>query len=348
MPRRTPSSGARPTIRDVASRAGVSTATVSRVLAGLGGASAAVTRKITKAAQTIGYRPNLSARGLRAKRRMLVGLVLPNLRNPFFTDLAHGVEEFLGKSGYTLLLGHSAEVAEREQRHMQVFVDEGVAGIVIVPSNAPGADYVAMATAGVPLVAVDRAPTGLPCDLVNTDNRTSARVAALHLLRLGYREIAFVNGPPNLDVSRARLAGVRDAIAETKSRPADLVVVNGDFQQAGGSAAMRELLVRRHAPRAVIVANNLMTLGALEVLHSRGLRIPEDIAIVCFDDMPWATSLRPPMTAIAQPAEELGRIAASLLLERLQTPDRPPRTITLSNTLNVRASCGALQVSRPA
>jgi LacI family transcriptional regulator len=332
----------RPTIKDVAAQVGVSTATVSRVLAGLGGASDHVQRRVAKAAKALGYRPNLQARGLRVRRRNLIGLVLPSLRNPFFTNLAHGIEEFLGVSGYTLLLGHSAEQADRERRHLEVFLDEGIAGLVLVPSNATGASYADLAEWGVPLVAVDRAPRGLTCDLVNTDNRASARRAAAHLLRLGYKHLAFINGPKDLDVARLRLAGIREAFQEMSRSPETLVVENGDFQQGGGANAMRSLLARKIPPEAVIVGNNLMTLGALEVVHSRGLRIPSDIALLCFDDMPWATSLRPPMTAISQPAEELGRTAAGLLIERLAHPSRPPRTVTLANQLNIRASCGAV------
>ncbi|MFA5265413.1 MAG: LacI family DNA-binding transcriptional regulator [Opitutaceae bacterium] len=336
----------RATIKDVAAKAGVSIATVSRVMAGLAGAGAEVRGRVMAAVDELKYQPDLSARGLRARQRKLIGLVLPDLQNPFFTGLAHGVEDVLCDAGFTLLLGHSDGRAEREKRHFEVFHGEGVAGLVLVPSNAPEADYSALAAWNMPLVAVDRAPRGLGVDLVNTNNRESSREAVGHFLSLGYRRIALVNGPAGYDVSAERLAGAQEALVAAGLSPETLSVVNADFHQEGGLEAMRALLAAGKPPRAVLIANNLMTLGALQALHERRLRIPEDVAVIGFDDMPWATSLRPPLTAVAQPAEELGRTAAGLLLERLVEPARPVRQIILRNHLCIRASCGAPGPSR--
>jgi len=335
----------RPTVREVAAKAGVSIATVSRVLAGVAGAGPEVRERVLSAVEALNYKPDLSARGLRARQRKLIGLVLPDLQNPFFTGMVHGVEDVLCDAGYTLLLGHSDGRVERERRHLDVFHGEGVAGLVIVPSNSPEADYSDLASMGLPIVAIDRAPRGLDVDLVKTDNVGGARNAMRHLIALGYRELALINGPEGLDVSVERLEGARQACATLGIQPEALRVLHSDFHQEGGYRAMKSLLSGGRVPRAVLVANNLMTLGALQALHEGRVRIPEDVAIVCFDDMPWSTSLWPPLSAVAQPAEELGRTAAGLLLERLVTPDRVSRQVILRNQLMVRASCGATPVT---
>jgi LacI family transcriptional regulator len=347
MARARGSKPARPTIRDVAEKAGVSIATVSRVLAGIAGAGAEAKERVLAAVEALQYHPDLSARGLRARQRKLIGVVLPDLQNPFFTGLAQGVEEELCDAGFTLLLGHCDGKPDRERRHFEVLRGEGAAGLILVPSNGPGADYAPLAQWELPVVAVDRAPRGLDVDLVNTDNRASAREAVRHLIALGHREIVLINGPEAFDVSVERLAGAREAVADAGLPPDSLAVVHSDFHQDGGFKAMEQLLGRPQRPHAVLVANNLMTLGALQAIHERRLRIPEDIAVVGFDDMPWATALWPPLTAVAQPATELGRTAASLLLDRLAEPRRVPRHVILRNRLQVRASCGARAGQNP-
>ncbi|HYG34615.1 MAG TPA: substrate-binding domain-containing protein, partial [Clostridia bacterium] len=165
--------------------------------------------------------------------------------------------------------------------------------------------------------------------------------AVKHLLWHGYRDVAFINGPEGLSVTQERLAGYQEALRAAGVTVRESFLIHGDFRQEGGRLAMLRLLDLRKPPRAVVVANNLMTLGALQAIHERGVRIPEEIAVIGFDDMPWATSLRPPLTAIAQPTEELGRMAAQLLLERFRHPQRPMQQVVLPTRLMVRASCGA-------
>jgi DNA-binding LacI/PurR family transcriptional regulator len=160
------------------------------------------------------------------------------------------------------------------------------------------------------------------------------------LLSHGYDRIAFINGPASVSVAQERLAGFEEALRAAGVAARESFVVHTDFRQEGGCIAMARLLDLPERPRAVLVANNLMTLGALQAIHERGLRIPEDVAVAGFDDMPWATSLHPPLTAVAQSAEEIGRTAAQLLLERLRDPKRLVRRVVLPTRLIVRASCG--------
>jgi DNA-binding LacI/PurR family transcriptional regulator len=202
------------------------------------------------------------------------------------------------------------------------------------------ADYAVLREWQTPVVAVDRVPRGLEVDLVDTDNREGARVAVEHLFADGHRLVGLINGPEGFAVTRERLTGYAEALAAAGVELRSEYVVHSDFRRSGGKNSMEQLLNLPQPPRAVLVANNLMTLGALEAIHERGVRVPQELALVCFDDMPWATSLNPPLTAVAQPAEELGRTAAELLLERLRDPQRIPRRIILPNRLVVRSSCG--------
>jgi DNA-binding LacI/PurR family transcriptional regulator len=338
------------TIKEVAAAAGVSTATVSRVLAGLDGVAEEVRDRVSGAVAKLDYHPNRLARGLRLGHRKVIGMIIPDLQNPFFTAVVHGVEAELYSAGYTLLLGHSDGLAEREKEQLRILRGEGVAGLVFIPGNLPRANYESIRTWKIPVVAVDRSPGGLEVDLVCSNNREGTRQAVNHLLSLGYKEIALLNGPEGINVTQERLGGYQDALRSAGVAVRESFIIHSDFRQVGGYAAMARFLDLAKPPRAVVVANNLMTLGALQAIHERGIRIPDELAVVCFDDMPWAASLRPPLTAVAQSAEELGRTAAQLLLERLKDPKRLVRQVVLPTRLMVRASCGArtaVQAERP-
>lgn len=333
------------TIKEVAIKAGVSTATVSRVLSGVNPVREGARQKVLKAIKNLDYTPNRLAQGLRAGRQKVIGVIIPDLQNPFFTSLVRGVEATLYREGYALLLGHSDGLAAREQTHLAVLRGEGVAGLIIIPCNEADADYNALALWQIPAVAVDRVPNGWNVDLVCTNNRESAKEAVNHLLSHGYKDIGFINGPRGLNVTAERMAGYQDALQASGIRLQDSMIIHSDFRQAGGMEAMAYFLDQPQPPRAMLVANNLMTLGALQVIHERKIRIPDDLALISFDDMPWAVSLHPPLTALAQPAEELGRTSAELLLERIKDPQRPPRHIVVPSRLVVRASCGIHQSS---
>jgi len=329
------------TIKSVAKAAGVSTATVSRVLTGTDLVGDELRERVLKVVQKLNYQPNRMARGLRGGQRRMIGVIIPDLQNPFLTGVVHGVEAVLYEAGYTLVLGHSGGFPEREQAHLTGLRAEGAAGLILVPDNGDGANYAALAAWEIPVVAVDRVPKGLKVDLVSTDHYEGARQAVAHLISDGYRDIALINGPDGFSVTRERLAGYREALSQAKIPLREAYVIHSDFRQLGGAAAMNQLLDLPKPPQAVLVGNNLMTLGALEAAHKRRVRIPEDLGIVGFDDMPWAASLRPALTVIAQPIEELGRVAARLLLDRLAGKHRPVKQVILPPKLIVRASCGS-------
>lgn len=334
-----------PTINQVAEQAGVSIATVSRVLTGADGVSPGLSGRVLKVVSELNYQPNRNARNLRSRSTRLVGLVIPDIQNPFFTSVVRGIEDVLQADDYTLLLGNSDDNLKREQIYLATLRVEAAAGIIFAAGKATASDYEQMLKARIPLVALDRTPYDLPVDNVTVANTDGAEQAVTHLISLGHKRIAMINGPANVTTARDRQAGYERALAAAKIAVRANLIQHADFRQTGGYEAMRRLLDLAKPPTAVFVANNLMTLGALQEIHERSLRIPDDIAVVGFDDMPWATALQPPLTAVAQPTYELGATAAQLLLARIKEPERSVRRITLDTKLMIRASCGANRTS---
>ncbi len=329
-----------PTIKHVAERAGVSTATVSRVLAGGDGVSGELGERVREAMRSLDYRPNRIARNLRVRTTRTIGVVIPNIENPFFTSVVRGIESVLQAADHTLLLGNADEDPGQEQRYLETLRDEGVAGIIFVPVAEAVETYRRHLDAGIPFVALDRSPDGLGVDLVTVANASGARAAVRHLIDLGHRRVALIGGPAHYSTANERQAGYDEALASVGLPRAPGLVRHGDFRETGGYEGMISLLDAAEPPTAVLVANNLMVLGAIRAIHERGLRIPTDIAVIGFDEMPWAMSLQPPLTTVAQPTYELGATAARMLLARLREPNRPTRHIMLETRLVVRASCG--------
>jgi DNA-binding LacI/PurR family transcriptional regulator len=342
-----PSSTGTATIKRVADRAGVSIATVSRVSADPASVSEELRRRVEEAARALNYRPSRAARLLRGATSQAVGVVIPDLENPFFTAVVHGIDSALHAAGYTLLLANSDEDPDRERSMLEMLRAEGVAGIVFVPINAARGAYQQVLAPPLHIVAVDRLPVSLRSDLVTVDNVAGTRSGVAHLIALGHREVALLGGPLRHSTATQRERGYDQAMHEAGMPVRPDLIYRADFREGGGYEGMKALLALPQRPTAVFVANNLMTLGAFRALHEAGVRIPEELAVVGFDDMPWATSLNPPLTAVSQPSQEIGSAAADLLLDRIARPDRAVRQLILETTLVVRASCGAsLQRSR--
>jgi LacI family transcriptional regulator len=343
VPRRSRRSvpGTAPTIKHVAVAAGVSTATVSRVLSGLAGVGADIGDRVREAIRSLGYQPNRVARSLRVRTTRTIGVIVPDIENPFFTRVVRGIEEVLQAAEYSLLLANSNEIPARERISFTTLQAEGVAGVIFTAVEGQRLDYCDLLSPRLPMVAVSRVLLGLKVDTVTVNNAEGGRMAVAHLIGLGHRRIGLISGPMGISTARDRQAGYEKAFQEAGlPLPSDMIQY-ADFRQTGGYSAMGQLLQMRVPPSAVFAGSNLMTLGALQAIHERGFEIPGQIAIVGFDDMPWAVSLQPPLTVVAQPAFEVGMAAARLLLERLREPDRPIRHIVLETRLVVRASCGS-------
>jgi DNA-binding LacI/PurR family transcriptional regulator len=328
------------TVKDVAERAGVSTATVSRVLSGTAGVREPLKTKVFEAARALGYRPNRAARELRARTSRTVGVLIPDIENPFFTSVVRGIEDTLQASGYTLLLANYNEDPARELAHLETFRAENIAGLIFAASESPSSLYGDMIEGGMPMVAVSRVPGRLRTDQVTVANREGAYNATAHLISQGHKRIALVNGPATLSTARDREQGYRDALRDAELSVDEDLIAHSEFRQEAGREAMIAILASRVRPTAVFAASNLLTLGVLQAIHDADLDIPGQIAILGFDEMAWAMSLRPPLTTVAQPALEVGRTSAQLLLDRIRKPDQPRKQVVLETQLIVRASSG--------
>lgn len=329
------------TVKEVAERAAVSTATVSRVLSGSAGVRDPLKKRVLDAVRLLAYRPNRAARNLRVGSSRAVGVLIPDVENPFYTSVVCGIEDVLKETDYSLILANYNENPEQEARRLDCFRAEGIRGLIFSASRSPSTRYVELQRAGLAMVAVSRLQKGLQIDHVMVANRDGAYAATAHLIRHGHKRVGIINGPLVLTTARDRQSGYDDALREAGLPVDEKFVVHCDFRQEAGRAAMNQLLDLPDAPTAVFAASNLLTLGALQAIHERDLDIPGQIAILGFDEMPWAMSLRPPLTTVEQPAFELGRTAAQLLLERINKPALPPRRVILGTRLIVRSSCGA-------
>ena len=330
-------------LQDVASAAGVSVATVSRVLSHPELVNGETRARVQRSIAELRFRPSRVARRLRAGRgpTNLVGLVIPDIQNPFFADLARGVEDVAQAHGYVTILANSDEDTEKEAQYLDALRAESVDG-VILPPVSPGAEAAArLADAGIPVVYVDRRPRRITGDTVVIDNERGARDATEHLLRLGHQRIGLIAGRPPLSTSQERLAGYRHALEEAGIPFDDSLVGRGESRQLEAERATRVMLASDHRPTALLVSNGLMTLGALEAIHGLGLRIPDDVALVGYDDMPWALAMDAPLTVVRQPARAMGDRAMELLLRRVADPTREVQLVALQPELVVRRSCGA-------
>jgi LacI family transcriptional regulator len=327
------------TIKDVAKKAGVSTATVSRVLNGDSRVTPPFRKAVLEAVEALNYQRDRTARRLRAKVSQTIGLIISDIQNPFFTSVARGVEDEAYNNGYNLLLCTSDEDLQKERLYLDIMLAESAAGVIISPGSEQENTIEPILKAGVPVVVVDRRVEGAAVDTVMVDNFESTRQAVGHLLDLGHRRIGFVGGPPQVTTARERRAGYERAYCDRGIELDPDLIKASNFKLTGGYTATCELLENDDPPTALFTANCLTTLGALNRIHERGLAIPQEIAIVGFDDMPWATSLNPPLSVVAQPTYELGRKTAQLLFRRIKDRNCDVMEVRLKPRFIVRDSC---------
>jgi LacI family transcriptional regulator len=327
-------------IYDVAKRARVSIATVSAVLNGSAFVSPGLEARVRAAVAGSGYQPNLLARGLAKQRSQTIGMIVPDIANPFFPEVVRGAEDAAHDAGYTLLIASSDNDRRKEEVYLRLFLGKRVDGVLLTkaPGRMPADLARAFVEARVPIVLLARAVPGFAADLVEMDDRDAAYEGVLHLQRLGYRRIGFIGGLRGASTSRRRLDGYRAALRHGHQRLDTALVVDGDFRVASGYRAGLALLKGR--PDAVFIGNYLMTVGFMQALRQYRLRCPEDVAVVTCDDHPWLDVFSPRLTTVDLPKRELGAAAAQLVVERIAKPGGRERTVRLNNALRVRESCG--------
>jgi DNA-binding LacI/PurR family transcriptional regulator len=338
----TPPSRPVATLDEVARVAGVSRATVSRVVNGSPKVSADVRRTVEKAIDRLGYVPNRAARSLVTRRSDSIALVITEpasrlFNDPFFPRLVRGVSAALSVRDLQLvLLMPDDEVDER--RTVRYLTAGHVDGVILVSLHGDDPLPGQLANRRIPAVVMGRPPRGVDIDYVDADNRDGARRAASHLVASGRKTVATITGPLDMVAGIDRLAGYRDALTDAGVAIDDSLVASGDFTHAGGEAAMERLLRERPDLDAVFAASDLMAIAALGVLQAAGRRVPQDVAVVGYDDSPAAVTTRPPLSSVRQPIEEMGREMVHLLAGSIERSGRVPRHIVLSTELIARAS----------
>jgi LacI family repressor for deo operon, udp, cdd, tsx, nupC, and nupG len=327
-------------IHAVARHAGVSTATVSRVLSRPDVVAPGTRQKVLKAVEHLGYTPNSAAKHLRTRRSGKILVTVPDISNPFFSLILQGIEEAAQREGYAVLLGDTQHNEKREERYGMMLRRQEADGLIFLGHRLPqsAAELVRdMAPRPAPVVNGCEFSPGLGVPGVHIDNAQAAAEAIDHLYALGHRRIGVITGPLESPLSRDRLSGTV-ACARSHGIENSLIVTQGDFSIASGSAAADVLLNRPQPPTAVFCFNDEMAIGVIDAARRRGVRLPQQLSIVGFDDIRFARHVDPPLTTIAQPMREIGQNTVRVLLEILGGRPSPPASVTLPHRLVIRAS----------
>lgn len=330
----------RPTIRDVARAAKVSIGTVSSVINNSSLVAPDTRRRVEASIEAIGYEPNNAARSLKRGRISSIGIIAPDLSNPYFASVAEGIANGAARDDVLMVLCLTAADSKREDYYAQVLRTRRLDGIVYLSGTGlPSLSLLRLAERGNVIFVDERVPAiNLP--FVSAGNRTGARALANHVLHLGHRRIAIIGGSSRLWTSEQRLAGYREAIAAAGLDPDATPIVDGDYtERSGYDAALRLLKGAENLPPTVLIcANDLMAIGALRACRKLGLVVPRDVSVTGFDDIPSVQLLDPPLTTVAQPGHAMGEAAAGLLLYRIGVRATPPERTEFPTTLVVRAS----------
>lgn len=328
------------TIKDVATRAGVSSATVSRVLTGKPHVREAVRQRVLAAVHELGYKPSRVARSLRVRRSQIIGLIISDIQNPFFTALVRAVEDIAQQDGYAVILCNADEDIAKEALYIDLMLEEQVSGVLITPTREYDNPSRRLIDAGIPVVAVDRYMLDIDVDTVVVDNVGSAFNLVNHLITAGHRRIGAICAELSSTTGRERLVGYRNAL-NTHQLPIDPALIQTSVPRRElGYYSAQQLLNLDDPPTALFCGNNLLTVGAFEAIHERHLKIPDDIAIAGFDGLICSPISEPALTIIEQPVYELGKVAAELLMQRIQGSTRPHQKIELKTKLHIRSSSG--------
>jgi LacI family transcriptional regulator len=326
------------TIHDVAAHAGVSVATVSRVLNNHVSVNVEMATRVRASISELDYRPSHVARSMRTQRTSIVAVVVPDVENPFFTAVVRGIEDVARTAGMLAVLCNSDDQPDAEMRYLRLVEDQRVDGVILASSMSAAPDeLVRSGRALPPLVLIDREVPGIKADVVLVDNQTGAREVTDHLLDGGAKTLACITGPATVSTAKERLAGFMTATTERGIPRRDITFRHADFRSAGARAALRDILTTTR-PEALLVCNNQMTLGALQELAGENIRIPADMLVAGYDDEPWSGSWKPSITSVAQPAREVGKAAMRLMLDRIEDAARPIQRITMQPALIVRES----------
>ena len=332
-------------MRDVAKAAGVSTATVSNVLHGLRFVGPEKQQRVRDAIANLSYSPNRIAASLRSRRTRLIGVVLPDMTTSFFSATFRRIEELAADSDYQILLADSQEDTRREHERIQALIARQADGLIVVPCIDQSPALEEIRQSGIPTVIFDRVAADTVFDSIAVDNIAAGREGAAHLLALGHRNIVFLASDPGLRNIAERTEGYLSALRESGFGDLARVIVSGD-NAIDGERAMGAVLAEANRPSAVFTSTHILAMGALRAIWSAGLQIPQYISLLTFDESVWMTALRPFLSVINQPVEEIAQAIWSIMTERLAGSNSPPVHLDLRCTLIKRESTGMCSGTR--
>jgi LacI family fructose operon transcriptional repressor len=326
-------------IKDVADAAGVSTATVSRVLTDKPHVRPEIRERVLAVVEALNYRPNRVARSLRVQKSNIIGLIVSDIQNPFFTAVSRAVEDMAYKHRLSVFLCNTDENPEKERMYLDLMSDENVAGIILSPTRQSADDFSEIAKLDIPMVVIDRRVRDVDVDGVILDSVEAAHRIVSHLLADGHRRIGAMFGIGST-TGRERREGYLRALEEYGLKPLLELVSFVNAKEEEGYKMTKRLLSLPEPSDAIFTSNALLSAGAFRALRESGLAIPDEIAFASFDETTWTTLVEPSVTVIKQPTYEIGQTATELLLKRIEDPDRPTREVILKGELIVRRSCG--------
>src|SRR5262245_19164223 len=329
------------TLRDVATRAGVSPMTVSRVVNGSIGVDPETQRRVETAILELDYVPNRLARSLISHKSKTIGLIVPDVVNPFFAPVVRGAETTARKAGYRVLLCNSEGDWRLEREYVEDLVAHRVEGLLIAPaSDRSRLGLLPLLKSGFPIVLLDRSLPEIDCDLVVSDSIAGARRLVDHLIRIGHRRIAHFTESDDVSTGRDRLEGYRQALEASGISYSEELIFRTTVDRIGGYRATQQMLALDPLPTAIFTVNNMTAVGAMQALRERNLAVPRDIGLVCYDDVEHLAVLSPFLTVVDQPGETFGSLGAQLLFERISgKAGARSRRIVLQADLIVRESC---------
>lgn len=329
------------TLKEVAKFANVSITTVSRVMNDASKVNPDTKDRVQKAMRKLGYQPSRVAQRLRSTngRSKLFGLIIPDIQNQFYSNIVRGIEDVAYGKNYAVILCNSDENPNKERFYLDVLQSESVDGVILPPIHQHSKIVEGLIEAGVPVVCVDRKLVGENVDTVVINNEKGGYVAVKHLIDQGHKRIAILSSSPQFSSFEERQKGYERALSENGIEIDNKLIKEGDPRSSEKARELTKVLLELdNPPTAIFATNNLMTLGLLEAVNETGLKIPSEISIIGFDDMPWAKAISPPLTVVRQPGYEMGRRAAELMFQRVEDPKREPVQIMMESSLIIRKS----------
>ena len=329
------------TIRDVARRAGVAPITVSRVINNSGYVSQTTRTRVEAAIDELGYVPNMLGPSLRFKQTMTLAVVLTDITNPFWTTVTRGVEDIAQANGYSTILCNTDESEEKQDQYLHMLLRRRIDGMVLVPASSSPKPIQLLKKQGIPVVLLDRVVPDVDVDLVRADSESGAYNLTRYLRTLGHERIVMLSGPQDVSTAVDRANGFRQAMRDTGLEVDDSQILWGEYTQESGYRLAIQALQMTPPPTAVFAANNFIAIGAMRAFHDADLQVPDDIALICIDDVPPELTIKPFFTVARQPAREMGQQAARLLLDRVKgKATQPCQQIVLPTEMIIRASSG--------